>query len=279
MPKSANISQFLTDSHRVEHKDKAVPQDVANNDWSNLQLIRLVAIKKRFTEVSFANTTFDSCYLRDCQFDSCNFTGAKFSSTNLHGAKFTGCTFNYATFERTIIDDTILTDNCPAYENQKMRFARTLRTNYQQIGDAAAVNHAIRVELDATEIHLLKAWKSNDHYYRKKYPGFFNRTKRFVSWAKFRLLDYVWGNGESLAALFRAVAVLIAVIAILDLSLNPSPFSLPGAFAALWRAPQIFLGIAPPNYISAGWLTIITLVRLVAFGLFMSILIKRFNRR
>lgn len=275
----ADITQLLTDSHRVEHKDKAVPQDVANSDWSNLQLIRLVAIRRRFTSVSFANTTFDSCYLRDCQFDSCNFTGAKFSSTNLHGAKFTGCTFDYATFERTIIDDDILTDNCPAYENQKMRFARTLRTNYQQIGDAAAANHAIRVELDATEIHLRKAWQSNDHYYRKKYPGLFNRTKQFVSWAQFKLLDYTWGNGESLAALFRAVAVLIVAIAVLDLSLNPSAFSFSGTYAALWRAPQIFLGIAPPNYISPGWLTIITLVRLIAFGLFMSILIKRFNRR
>jgi uncharacterized protein YjbI with pentapeptide repeats len=275
----ANISQLLTDSHRVEHKDKAVPQDVANSDWSNLQLIRLVAIKRRFTKVSFANTTFDSCYLRDCQFDSCNFTGTKFSSTNLHGAKFTGCTFDYATFERTIIDDAILTDNCPAYENQKMRFARSLRTNYQQIGDAAAANRAIRVELDATEIHLRKAWQSNDHYYRKKYPGFLNRTRKFISWANFRLLDYIWGNGENLIAFFRTVAVLIAAIAILDCSLNPSKFSLPDAHAALWRAPQILLGIAPPSYISPGWLTIITLVRLIAFGLFMSILIKRFNRR
>lgn len=279
MTKPTDISKHLTDSHRIEHKDKAVPKDIANSDWSNLQLVRLVAIGKRFTKVSFANTTFDSCYLRDCQFDSCNFTGAKFTSTNFHGAKFTGCVFDYATFERTIIDDAILTDNCPAYENQKMRFARSLRTNYQQIGDAAAANHAIRVELDATEIHLRKAWQSNDRYYRKKYPGFINRTKQFISWAKFRLLDYIWGNGESVTAFFRAVAVLIAFIAILDLSLNPSKFSLPDVSAALWRAPQIFLGIASPDYISPGWLTIITLVRLIAFGLFMSILIKRFNRR
>lgn len=279
MPKPTDISKLLNDSHRVEHKDKAVPDNVANSDWSNLQLIRLVAIDRRFKKVNFANSTFDSCYLRDCQFDSCNFTGVKFSSTNLHGAKFTGCDFAYATFERTIIDDAILTDNCPAYENQKMRFARSLRTNYQQIGDAAAVNHAIRVELDATEIHLRKSWKSNDHYYRKKYPGFFNRTKQFASWIKFEFLHYIWGNGESLTAFFRAVAVLIAALVLLDLSLNPSTFSLPNVLPALWRAPQIFLGIDPPLYFSAGWMTIITLVRLIAFGLFMSILIKRFNRR
>lgn len=155
--------RHLTRCHRVEYKDKALKANIAVNDWSNLQLIRLVAIKKRFTKVNFSNTASDACYLRDCQFDSCNFTGAKFSSTNLHGAKFTGCIFDYGTFERTIIDVAVLTDNCPAHENQKMRFARSLRTKYQQIGDAAAANHAILVELDATEIHLRKSWKSNDH--------------------------------------------------------------------------------------------------------------------
>ena len=133
-----HLDDYLTDSHRVEYKDKAVRIDMADSNWSNAQFVRLVAIRKRFTKVDFSNSTFDSCYLTNCSFDSCNFTGVKFSSTNLHGAKFTGCNFDYATFERTIIDDVILTDNCPPYENQKMRFARTLRTNYQQIGDAAA---------------------------------------------------------------------------------------------------------------------------------------------
>lgn len=274
-----DISQDLAESHRIEHKDKAVPNDLSNKDWSNIQFVRLVAIKKRFTKVNFKNTTFDNCYLRDCQFDSCNFTGSKFTSTNLHGAKFTGCTFDYATFDRTIIDDAILTDNCPAYENQKMRFARSLRTNFQQIGDTVAANIAIRVELDATEIHLRKAWKSNDHYYRKKYPGLVNRTKQFAYWIKFKLMDYIWGNGESFIALFRAVAFIIVAIAIIDISLSPSKFAFSDAYATLWRSPQIFLGIVQPSHISPGWLTIIALVRLTAFGLFMSMVIKRFNRR
>jgi hypothetical protein len=277
--KKDSISQSLTDSHRVVHTDKAVSGDVVNSDWSNLQLVRLVAKGKLFKQVKFSHTTFDSCYLPDCRFDSCEFIGTKFNSTNLHGAKFSGCRFDYATFERTIIDDAILIDNCPAYDNLKMRFARSLRTNYQQIGDAEAANHAIRVELDATEMHLRKAWRSNDHYYRTKYPGLVNRTTKFISWGKFRLLDYIWGNGESLAALFRAVAVLIVSIAMLDLCLNPSTFSLLDVLAALWRAPQIFMSIAAPWYISSGWLTLIAAVRFIAFGLLMSILIKRFNRR
>jgi len=279
MGSHVDISGYLTDSHRIEHKDKAVREDVVNSDWSNIQLIRLVAIERRFTKVRFRNVTFDACYLRNCQFDSCDFTGAKFSSTNLHGAKFIGCTFNYATFERTIIDDAVLTDNCPAYENQKMWFARSLRMNYQQIGDSAAVNRAIRVELDATETHLRKAWRSNDHYYRAKYSGLINRVKQFAFWAKFKLMDYIWGNGESIYALLRAVVVLVAAIAVLDLALSPMSFTSTEVVASVWRAPQIFLGVTSPNYITSGWLTIITIVRLIAFGFFMSIVIKRFNRR
>ena len=200
MANSEDLSTVLVDSHRVEYKDKAVPEDIENSNWSNHQLVRLVAIGKRFTKVDFSNTTFKSCYLRNCEFDSCNFTGSRISSTNLHGAKFVGCKFDYATFERTFIDDSILTDNCPAFENQKMKFARSLRTNYQEIGDAAAANHAVRVELEATEVHLRKAWSSNDHYYRGKYCGY-DRLKQFASWIRFKILDYVWGNGESAYAL------------------------------------------------------------------------------
>lgn len=272
-------AQHLTDSHRVEYTDKAVRENVANSDWSNLQLARLVAIGKRFTKVDFSNSTFDACYLRNCRFDSCNFTGARFSSTNLHGANFVGCIFDYATFERTIVDDAILTDNCPSHENQKMRFARNLRTNYQQIGDAAAANHAIRVEFDATEVHLRKSWKSNDYYYRKKYPGITHRTQQFFYWLNFKLLDFAWGNGESIPALIRAAILVTIAIAILDLTLDPEPFTSQTTLASFWRAPQVFLGITAPHYISPAWLATIALVRLIALGLFMSTLIKRFNRR
>lgn len=275
----SDLSQHLTDSHRIEYKDKAIRANLADGDWSNLQLVRLVAINKRFTKVSFANATFDACYLRNCQFDSCDFTGTKFCSTNLHGAKFSGCIFDYATFERTTIDDQVLTDNCPAHENKKMRFARSLRTNYQQLGDTTAANRAIRVELDATEIHLRKAWGSNEHYYRTKYPGFLNRAGQFIAWVEFKLLDYVWGNGESISALLRAVIVVMAGIAVLDLATGPAPVNSTEAMKSLCRAPEVFFGVTSPEHIAPAWITLITVLRLISFGFFMSILIKRFSRR
>ena len=270
------ISKQLRDSGREEIKDKAVPEDIGSSDWSNTQFVRLVAIGKRFTKVNFSSSTFDSCYLRNCQFDRCNFTGAHFVSTNMHGAKFRGCVFDYALFERTVIDDDVLTDNCPSHENLKMRFARSLRMNYQQMGNAFGVNRAIRVELDATEVHLYKAWRANDHYYRTKYRGALRRAIAFLSWLKFKFLDYAWGNGESLLSLLRAVLVILVLIVGLDFSYNPIAQPI---LAGSLRAPSIFFGVAQPEYIPLGWLTVIVILRLVFFGFFMAIVIKRFNRR
>jgi hypothetical protein len=83
-------------------------------------------------------------------------------------------------FERTFVDNDILNTGCPGFENLKMRFARTLRMNYQQLGDAKSANKAITVELQASEVYLHKAWQSNESYYRKKYGGL-SESRRFRS--------------------------------------------------------------------------------------------------
>lgn len=266
-------------SHRVEHKDQALKTNVFQQDWKNLQLTRFVAIKKKFTQVNFKNTSFEYCYLRDCQFDSCDFSGVRFASTNLHGSKFIGCIFDYATFEKTLIDDSILRENCPSHENLKMRFARNLRVNYQQLGDSDAVNLAIQVELNATETHLKKSWRSNESYYRKKYSSPLVRARQFALWAKFRLLDAVWGNGESLLALMKTTSIVLIIIFLRDLFSNDFPIQFEMILHSLARAPGLFFGTAPPEKLPLTFITIITFIRLVLFGLFMTIMVKRFSRR
>jgi uncharacterized protein YjbI with pentapeptide repeats len=95
--------------------------------------------------VDFRYSTFDACYLRNCVVDDCTFVGCRFVNTNLHGSSVLGCEFDYATFEKTDIDHDVLASGCPATENLKMRLARSLRINYQQLGDPDAVNKAIAV--------------------------------------------------------------------------------------------------------------------------------------
>jgi hypothetical protein len=48
-----------------------------------------------------------------------------------------------------------------------MHFA-SLRTNYQQVGEAKAANNAINVELEATLKYLYKSWKSKQTYYNNE---------------------------------------------------------------------------------------------------------------
>ena len=187
---------MLKPNDRIPHVDQKFDEDVADQEFSNRLFVRLVATKQRFTRVDFKYSIFELCYLRNCVFDSCDFVGCRFISSTLDGSAFSGCKFDYATFERTGIDGDILSSGCPGHENLKMRFARTLRMNYQQLGDAKSANSAIKVELQATEAHLHKAWNSNESYYRQKYRGY-RRVQMFTDWVAFKALDSVWGNGES----------------------------------------------------------------------------------
>jgi len=269
---------MLVDNNRTTETDKRVDGDVEGVAFSSYLCVRLVAKSKRFSNVDFKYTIFDSCYFRKCVFDSCDFTGCRFVGTNLVGSSFTGCKFDYASFERTQVENEILDTQCPAYENLKIRFARSLRVNYQQIGDSISANKAIEVELAATEIHLHKAWSSNESYYRKKYNGV-GRIRVYFQWLNFKVLDFVWGNGESTLKLVRSLVYAFVAMTIIDVSLYRDTTQVSSYFSALAETPQIFLGTIVPAHYAKPYLTIISLLRLISFGFFMSIIIKRFNRR
>jgi hypothetical protein len=146
----------FSDTNRKKVEDKKIDGNLTDAELSNLLFVRLVAKEKEFTKIDFKYCIFDTCYLRQCLFDRCDFTGCRFVGTSFYGSRFSGCKFDYSIFERTIVATDLLRDCCPAPENLKMKFARTLRVNYQQLGDAQAANIAIHVELEATSEHLWK---------------------------------------------------------------------------------------------------------------------------
>lgn len=269
---------MLTDSNRIHQVDKKFDDDVSNSKFLNHLFLRLVAKDKKFTNVDFKYSIFDTCYLRGCKFDSCDFTGCRFVGTSLHGAKFSSCKFDYSTFERTFVDSYILDTECPGHENLKMRFARTLRMNYQQLGDSESANKAIGIELQATEIHLHKTWHSNESYYRRKYTGL-KRFEAFLEWSRFKFLDFIWGNGESPLKLLRAALIIFLTMSLIDVWKFKDPQRIGSYLQSFIEAPQVFLGTLSPSYYSSLYLTVVLFIRLVAFGFFMSIIIKRFNRR
>lgn len=269
---------MLSDSHRTHQTDKKFDVDVSSSQFMNQLFVRLVAKGRRFAKVDFKYSIFDTCYLRNCTFDSCDFTGCRFVGTNLLGSSFSGCKFDYSTFEKTVVDNDILDSGCPGHENLKMRFARALRMNYQQLGDAKSANKAIAVELQATEVYLHKAWHSNESYYRKKYAKW-KRAKAFIDWAEFKVLDLIWGNGESALKLLRATLLCIFLMALIDVMAFGDPQHLNSYRQAFVEAPQVFLGTLSPSHYPNAYLTAILIVRLIAIGLFLSIIIKRLNRR
>lgn len=269
---------MLSNSEREHQIDKKFDTNVSDGKFVNKLFIRLIALDKQFTKVDFTYSIFDSCYLRKCKFDKCDFTGCRFIGTNLYGANFSNCEFRYATFEKTLIGNYILDQECPEEENLKMRFARSLRMNYQSLGDAESANKAMRVELAATEEHLYKSWNANSAYYRNKYKGW-NRVKAFIQWIQFKLLDFIWGHGESPWKLLRVVLIIFALMALIDVVAFSSSQSVNNYIQAFFNSPQIFLGTLTPSNYPSLYLTLILFIRLIAFGFFMSIIIKRLNRR
>ena len=146
----------MKESNRNHYIDKLFDCDCADVNYQNSLFSRVVAKERKFTKVDFRYTIFDTCYFRLCVFDSCDFTGCRFTSTNLVGSKFDGCKFDYAVFERTQVDDDILRNGAPGWENLKLNFARSLRMNYWSLGDVASARKAMTLELKATEVHLKK---------------------------------------------------------------------------------------------------------------------------
>lgn len=240
--------------------------------------VRLNAKKKTLRNVSFQHCVFDACYFNNCVFDSCDFTGCRFIGCNLHQSAFSGCKFEYAVFERCQIDDDILEREAPREENLKMRFARSLRMNFQQIGDAKAVNRAISHELEATSIYLKKSWSSSETYYRDKYPGW-KKVPQFMKWIEFRVLDAIWGNGENTLKLLRAIIVVHLLIAFYDTYQFGNPWDIKTYLASLSASPGVFFGLANPHKYPIWFSSVIAATRLVGFAFLTAILVKRFGRR
>jgi hypothetical protein len=155
----------------------------------------------------------------------------------------------------------------------------SLRTNFQQLGDADALNKAMRVELSATEIHLKKAWQSNESYYRSHHPGVLSRTLAFLEWLKFKVLDFIWGNGENLFRLVRFVLIVLVLMALGDVAVYGDPGRVQSYGASFIRSFAIFFGTLIPDDYGKAYLALITCVRLVIVGFFLSIIIKKFSRR
>jgi len=149
-----------------------------------------------------------------------------------------------------------------------------LRTNFTQIGNYEAVNKAASKEVRLTGVHFYKAAYSAESYYRSKYKGL-TRLKMGALHAKWKAFDLLWGNGESIFRVAVSAAFIILVAALLShLFIETRPFrdDLRAVAFGFWG---LSVGLTLKPSLALG----LNLARLVLFGLFMAILVKRLSRR
>ncbi len=288
----------LVSSNRIEKKDKMFFSSTKKyvekkqyyvlngNNFSTYLFIRAVAKDIIFENVDFSKTYFENCYLRDCRFIRCNFEGAKFTGSNLIGSYFEDCNFDYVTFEKTFVDDEIF-ECAPKKDNLRYKFARSLKLNYASIGDYMKSSKAVTIELEATKSHLKDSWLSGEEWYKLKYGGIKRRFEQFWKWVVVSILDFLWGNGESLWRLIRFNLIIFFLLTLYHI------FS--KSVINIFEIIKVFLINIPSNYFGLIVLDdqqknyfeyyptalslVLVIIRLVSFGLLMSIIIKKYNRR
>ncbi|WP_295220285.1 pentapeptide repeat-containing protein [uncultured Chryseobacterium sp.] len=284
----------LIDSKRIELKDKMFFSKSQEGKYYFIEhlkfrrylFVRGVATNFLFKNIDFSQTIFDSCYLKDCRFINCNFEGAKFINSNLQGSYFEFCNFDYVTFEKTFVDDEIF--NCaPKKNNLKYKFARSLKLNYASIGDYIKASNAVKIELKATKSHLYDTWSLSDEYHINKYGGIRRRSLQFWKWLKVCILDLLWGNGESLWRLIRFNLILFFILTVYHILHERTTDIITIFNTFLVKVPSNYFGISVKGYSNKNyffyypeWLSLfLVITRLICFGLLMSIIIKKYNRR
>lgn len=263
----------FTENKKTSLERKVFPQKVTNHDLSRHIVDYVYAVGTIFEEVTFKQTELSHCYFRNCRFIRCDFTGVIVKDSNFRGSVFRGCDFRYSHWEKTFLDLEFLHSCLPCEENLARDLVRTLRVNYSQIGNYDAVNEAASIEVKLTGEHHFKAAYSWQSYYREKYKGF-SRLSHAFQHAKWKFLDLLWGNGESLT---RVVLTGVAITALATLYSKITVPSAP-AIQLVSMCVLAFWGISKPALPDEITLAL-TVSRFLLFGLFMAILIKRLSKR
>lgn len=255
-------------------ENKEFRDEVRGLDFSSKEFCRVFAVKVFFIDVNFKQCDFSRCYFRNCRFIRCSFTGANIKESNLRGTQFEECNFEYTTWEKTYLDEHFLDTCLPSEENLARDLVRSLRVNFSQIGNYEAVNKAASLEVSLTGQHLYNAAYSRQSYYRSKYKGW-KRIFHGIDHFRWKALDLLWGNGESIVRVALSGFAVVMLVAILLMKGNPLLY-----FSnALWTTFASFWGIQSETKIPETYMLALTISRFVLFGLFMAILVKRLSRR
>ncbi len=264
----------LVDHRKERIEDKELDSDVRDESFTQKSLSRIYAVRRTFVDVSFKQSELVNCYFRNCRFIRCDFTGALISSSNFRGSQYEDCKFHYSTWQHTFLDAEFLDSCLPSEENLARDLVRTLRVNFGHIGDYPAVNKAASLEVALTGQHLFNATYSKQSYYRSKYKGL-SRIYSGLRHLRWKALDLLWGNGESILRVACSGAVFLLAWTVF-LAWQTPDF---GWKEALSVGATAFWGVPSKMAVPDSYLAVLAAVRYLLVGLFMAILIKRLSRR
>ncbi|MBI4965008.1 MAG: pentapeptide repeat-containing protein [Desulfomonile tiedjei] len=264
----------LRENKKEKIEDKEFCADLSKADLSRKEFVRVYAVDKVFTDVVFRQCVLTSCYFRNCGFINCDFTGASIKDCNFRGAQFEKCNFRYTIWEKTLLDERFLDTCLPSEENLARDLVRSLRTNFAQIGNYEAVNKAAAMEVKLTGQHLYNAAYSHQSYYRAKYKGQ-ARLAHVLRHLRWKALELLWGNGESIFRVALTGLVVIIVVAVFYWC-NTAGVSLPESFL---EALGHFWGVQYRGPMPMTYGVLLAVPRYVLIGLFVAIMVKRLSRR
>ena len=135
------------------------------------------------------------------------------------------------------------------------------------------MNKAASIEVSLTGRHLFLAAYSKQSYYRSKYKGLdrFLQGFRHLQW---KLLDLLWGNGESFCRVFFS-GILIILVWSAFLAWQIPEASGMDSFKTILLA---FCGAPIQLQLPSVHIAAINAIRFVLVALFMAIFIKRLAR-
>lgn len=261
---------------KIESKD--LPKLVTNEDFSNCRIEWCRGKEVVFQDCNFSSSLIRSCYFHKAVFKNCDFTGAAFVDSNFRGAKLTGCDLKYAVFRGTQIDASQIVANLPHWENAQRDLLRSARKNAEAMGDAEDVRLLLRAEMTASEEHWRSALRAVTSYYRNHYPGWRGRVESFIRLWGVRLGRWFWGHGESPSRLALSFFFWVLTWSVyLRFSADATPIY--GAVSAVLGVILLGNGGSSELSISGPVMLVLAASRFLFFGLFVTLVVRRFARR
>src|SRR5450830_753752 len=190
-------------------KDYFSTNGFSAKDYSNQHIEDAGGKGLSFIGCNFSYCFLERCYFHNAKFERCSFIGTRISYCNFRSATFSNCDFAYATFETTIISENEIIQNLPYEPNKRRDLIRSLRMNSSAMGNQAATNGLLSLELKASAQHHYNVYRSSSSYYNKY--SFRDKISSFFSYVGLQLEDKIWGYGISPLRLFKWILLIITI--------------------------------------------------------------------